>query len=84
MRRVRHSLRPLPPVLLVTFVLESSIELLNEMSDLTDGGKSASSRTAYRIFMLSCILSSRLSGFNIIFPSLCSIKLFLFVYQFLI
>ena len=28
------------------------------MSDLTDGGKSASSRTAYRIFMLSCILSS--------------------------
>ena len=27
MRRVRHSLRPLPPVLLVAFVLESSIEV---------------------------------------------------------
>ena len=62
-----HSLHPLPPGFFCYIVLESSIELLNGMSDLTDGGESASCRTAYRIFMLSCILSSRFSGFNTIF-----------------
>ncbi len=69
MRRVRHSLRPLPPVLLVAFVLESSIEVSEWNVRIDMRRRIRRQPNGLQNFMLSCILSSRFVGFNTILLS---------------
>ena len=64
MRRVRHSLRPLPPVLLVASVLESSIEVSEWNVRIDMRRRIRRQPNGLQNFMLTCIVAFHPPRFN--------------------